>query len=121
MLTPLKRVGGPGEFSPCGWDEALDDIATRLAATKATHGEDSLAIYLGNPGSFATMHYGYALAAFKAMGGHKVFSSFHVDTGAKSLACQFLYGNPLLYSFPDLDDCEMLLMPGATPWCRICR
>jgi anaerobic selenocysteine-containing dehydrogenase len=32
ILQPLKRVGlkGAGQFAPVGWDEALDDIASRL-------------------------------------------------------------------------------------------
>ncbi|MEP6790718.1 MAG: molybdopterin-dependent oxidoreductase, partial [Ramlibacter sp.] len=34
LLTPLRRAGpkGSGRFEPVGWDEALDDIATRFAA-----------------------------------------------------------------------------------------
>lgn len=37
LLTPLKRSGpkGSGQFEPVGWDEALDDIATRLQAIAA--------------------------------------------------------------------------------------
>lgn len=37
LLTPLRRVGpkGAGRFEPVGWDEALDDIAARLAAIAA--------------------------------------------------------------------------------------
>jgi anaerobic selenocysteine-containing dehydrogenase len=37
VLTPLKRAGakGSGQFVPVAWDEALDDIATRLAAVAA--------------------------------------------------------------------------------------
>ncbi len=37
LLFPLKRTGakGKGEFTRVGWDEALDDIATRLAAIAA--------------------------------------------------------------------------------------
>jgi anaerobic selenocysteine-containing dehydrogenase len=37
VLTPLRRVGrkGEGRFEPAGWDEALTDIAARLAAIAA--------------------------------------------------------------------------------------
>ncbi len=37
VLTPLRRVGpkGAGRFEPVGWDEALNDIATRLQAIAA--------------------------------------------------------------------------------------
>lgn len=51
ILQPLKRVGGPGEFEPVGWDEALDDIAQRLAASIERHGAYSFAVNSGNPPS----------------------------------------------------------------------
>ena len=37
VLTPLRRVGpkGAGRFIPCSWEEALADIATRLAGIAA--------------------------------------------------------------------------------------
>src|SRR4029079_12607758 len=37
VLHPLRRVGpkGAGRFERVGWDEALDDIAARLAAIAA--------------------------------------------------------------------------------------
>ncbi len=37
ILTPLKRSGpkGSGQFTPVGWDEALEDIAARLGAIAA--------------------------------------------------------------------------------------
>jgi len=37
ILTPLKRSGpkGSGQFTPVGWDEALDDIARRLGEIAA--------------------------------------------------------------------------------------
>ncbi len=37
VLTPLRRTGpkGAGQFEPVSWDQALDDIATRLTAIAA--------------------------------------------------------------------------------------
>ena len=34
LTTPLRRVGpkGSGRFEPIGWDEALDEIASKLTA-----------------------------------------------------------------------------------------
>ena len=42
---PLKRVGerGSGQFKRVSWEEALDDIAARLAALKAKYGAETIA------------------------------------------------------------------------------
>lgn len=48
VLTPLKRVGpkGKGEFVEATWDEALDAIATRLNAIRASaHGPQAILPY----------------------------------------------------------------------------
>jgi anaerobic selenocysteine-containing dehydrogenase len=48
---PLRRVGqrGSGQWERVSWDEALDDIATRLATLAATHGPQTLASAIGGP------------------------------------------------------------------------
>ncbi|WP_281784181.1 molybdopterin-dependent oxidoreductase, partial [Sinimarinibacterium flocculans] len=47
LRRPLKRIGD--QWQEVGWDEALDDIADRLAAIHKAHGANSVAAYLGNP------------------------------------------------------------------------
>ncbi|MDR1961686.1 MAG: molybdopterin-dependent oxidoreductase [Gracilibacteraceae bacterium] len=48
---PLKRTGGrgSGEWSRITWDQALDEIAARLAALKDKHGPETLATSIGGP------------------------------------------------------------------------
>ena len=48
---PLKRVGarGSGRFERVSWDEALDDIASRLDALRKRHGGRTLASAIGGP------------------------------------------------------------------------
>jgi thiosulfate reductase/polysulfide reductase chain A len=50
---PLKRVGerGSGKWQRVSWDEALNDIATRLENLKASHGPEALATCIGAPRS----------------------------------------------------------------------
>lgn len=50
LLYPLKRVGerGAGRFERIGWEQALEEIATRLARIRDTEGADSLAIQSGS-------------------------------------------------------------------------
>ena len=47
VLTPRRRVGpkGSGEFAAISWEEALDEIATRFAATVAEHGAEAILPY----------------------------------------------------------------------------
>ena len=44
VLHPLKRVGakGEGRFEPIGWDQALDEIATRFKSAAATLGPETV-------------------------------------------------------------------------------
>ncbi len=115
MLHPLRRTGGPGEFERVGWDEALDDIAARLGAIIAETGGASVASYLGNPASFATLHPAYVTGFLRAFGSDRKFNSLHVDTAAKNLAMELTFGNPYRYSFPDLENCDFLIIIGGNP------
>ena len=56
---PLRRVGerGSGEWERVSWDDALDDIAQRLASLRAEHGSGVLASAIGGPhASFWPLH-----------------------------------------------------------------
>ncbi|MEJ2086120.1 MAG: molybdopterin-dependent oxidoreductase, partial [Acidobacteriota bacterium] len=46
---PLRRTGS-GEFQTLGWDEALNEIATRLATLKRDARGDRIALISGEPG-----------------------------------------------------------------------
>lgn len=49
LTRPLKRVGpcGSGRFEAISWEQALDEIAERLAAVRRDHGSESLALHMG--------------------------------------------------------------------------
>jgi len=50
LTTPLKRVGprGSDSFKPISWEQALSEIAAKLAALRARHGSEALAIQSGS-------------------------------------------------------------------------
>lgn len=45
LKTPLVRVGGPGEFRPASWEEALRLVSERLTSIVRESGGDSIATY----------------------------------------------------------------------------
>ena len=61
VRAPMKRVGDA--YVEASYDEAVDDIATRLKAIVAAHGKDAVAGYLGNPMGFSAgasaWHFGF--------------------------------------------------------------
>jgi formate dehydrogenase len=115
VLVPLKRIGGPGEFVEVGWEEALDEIASRIQAITGHHGADSLGLYFGNPAVFGFRHSSSAVNFIRRFGSSKIYNAAHVDNAAKMLACELVYGFGYPYTFPDLEACDFLLMLGANP------
>ena len=45
-LQPLRRAARGQPLQPVAWDGALDEVASRFAATVAQHGPDSVGLYL---------------------------------------------------------------------------
>jgi len=115
VLTPLRRCGGPGEFEPVDWDEALTDIAGRLRTIRERDGGEAIAFYVGNPSSFATdmaMSFGQFM---RALGTRKGYSPGSQDTNARYVANYALFGAGMLNAFPDLTQCDFLLVLGGNP------
>jgi anaerobic selenocysteine-containing dehydrogenase len=59
LLHPLRRIGakGEGRFARISWDEALDEIATRLQAVSAEFGSESILPY-SYAGTVGLLNYG---------------------------------------------------------------
>jgi formate dehydrogenase len=115
VLTPLKRVGNPGEFVRVEWDEAIYDIAASLNAIIERDGGKAIGIYKGNPASFATLHAVYVAQFLKALGGDRSFNAVSIDTGAKNIAQELVFGSAVDWTFPDLEHCDFLIVIGANP------
>jgi anaerobic selenocysteine-containing dehydrogenase len=47
LLTPLRRKASGAGFEPAGWDEALGEIADRLARVRNAHGPEAVRYYEG--------------------------------------------------------------------------
>src|SRR4051812_37991140 len=113
LTAPLvKRDGVHVEAS---WDDAFAEIARRLPAIRAEHGDNAVAAYLGNPGAhnLATLLYGRVL--WKALGTRNVYTASSVDQLPKHFTSGYLFGEPLTIPIPDVDRTDFLLLLGANP------
>ena len=113
LRQPMRRT--PGGWQAIGWDEALDEAATRLREVQRAHGRDAVAVYQGNP----TVHnYGtllYAPGFIRALGTRNRFSATSVDQLPHHLAAYFMFGHFLLLPIPDIDRTDFFLVLGANP------
>ena len=124
VTTPLRRKSGGG-FEPVGWDEAMSDIAARLADIHRRHGSGGIGWYFGNPGAFSYSHalslstfmlgFGLGLTGGSQRRGLHVFTAGSQDVNNRFVASQLLYGSPLALPVPDVLRTELLVVIGANP------
>jgi anaerobic selenocysteine-containing dehydrogenase len=114
VTTPLRR--GPMGFEPVSWDEAMADIARRLADIHRRHGSRAIGWYYGNPGAFSYSHT-LSLSMFMAGFGPRlhVFTAGSQDVNNRFVASQLLYGSPLALPIPDVLRTDLLVVIGANP------
>ncbi|AFM16536.1 anaerobic dehydrogenase, typically selenocysteine-containing [Mycolicibacterium chubuense NBB4] len=114
VTVPLRRT--PSGFEEVSWDDAMADIASRLAAVLSEHGSGAVGWYMGNPGAFSYSHVASVLAFTKGLGRRThFFTASSQDTNSRLMASQLLYGTPTSVPIPDLVRTDLLVVMGANP------
>jgi anaerobic selenocysteine-containing dehydrogenase len=113
LRRPLVRRDGV--HVEVSWEEAWDEVDRRLTAVRAAHGNDSVALYLGNPNAHTIAGAIYGRPLIQALGTKNLYSASTVDQMPQHVACGHLFGNPGAMPVPDLDRTDYLLMLGANP------
>ena len=113
LKHPLRRTSNG--WQRMSWDDAFDLAAERILAVRAEHGNDALAIYLGNPNvhNYGAMLFGPPL--LRAVKTRNRFSATSIDQLPHHFAGYFMFGHQLLLPIPDLDRTDFLLMLGGNP------
>ncbi len=112
LLTPLRRRRAGRAFEPVTWDEALDEIAARLLATRDAHGPTA-ALYYEGSGSHGALG-GLAMAFWRQFGGcTTTFGDLCWPAGLE--ATRLTYGANL-HNHPRLTtDSRFILIWGHNP------
>src|SRR3954454_24490819 len=113
VLYPLKRRRGG--FERVSWEEALDDIGSRLGEVIDSHGRGSIGWYMGNPGAFSYSHALWTKGFLDGLGSPHYYSAGSQDVNNRFAASALMYGSPLVVPIPDLGRTKLLLMVGANP------
>jgi len=112
VLTPLKRVGpkGAGQFEPVSWDDALADIAARLASIAARDPQAILPYsYAGTMGLLQ----GESIAArfFHRLGASLLDRTICSSAGGEALAAT--YGGKIGMHLEDYAEAKLILIWGS--------
>lgn len=113
VLHPLKKENG--DWREVSWDEALGDIASRIADMRKRYGPDSLAVYAGDgtTHSYETL---FAIAAFVlGLGIKNMYTANSMDALPRLFASMLLYGNSGILPIPDVKRTDYFLILGSNP------
>jgi anaerobic selenocysteine-containing dehydrogenase len=117
ILHPLRRVGrkGEGRFERITWDEALDEIATRLQAIMHEHGGEAIWPYWGT----GSLGYLQGLEGFAGRRFFNVIGASHHDpsicSAAGSAGQRYTVGNPAGMDTEDLAHAKLIILWGTNP------
>lgn len=114
VRRPLVKRGGV--FTEVGWDDAFAEVDRRLGGIRARHGNDALAVYLGNPSAHNLGALVYNRVLLQAAHTANVYSASTVDQMPKQVSAGLMFGTALSIPVPDVDRTHHLLMLGANPF-----
>ena len=113
LKTPVRRT--ENGFESISWDDAFDLVETKLTQIRQEHGDDSVALYLGNP----TVHNSGALLFQKflkqSLNTRNRFAATSVDQLPHHFAASQMFGHGFLIPVPDIDNTDYMLILGANP------
>ena len=113
LRRPVKKIDG--QWHEIGWDEAFDEVATRLAAIQREHGRNAVATYQGrsiahNIGGLLTVMPLRALVGTK-----NTYTGSTVDQQPHNFVWYFMFGHQFMATIPNLDRTDYYLMLGTNP------
>jgi anaerobic selenocysteine-containing dehydrogenase len=114
LRYPMKRTGGPGEFTRISWEQAYSEISERLRSVRERHGAAAFATYSGNPTAFSAGTMLAMGAVTKALDVKWRYTVNGEDGVSIVAASEMLYGTPVIPK-PDFWHTSFALIVGANP------
>lgn len=111
ILKPLKRQDD-GSFSEISYDQALDEISTKLLALKAEHGAHTVGAWKGEGLGFYQQE-GYVRRFIRTFGSPNYFSNDSACYNGRYLGYHLVCG--FWNVFPEFDKAKLILLLGTNP------
>ncbi|WP_439134032.1 molybdopterin-dependent oxidoreductase [Pseudomaricurvus sp.] len=113
LKKPLRKVDG--QWLEVEWEEALDVAAEGLAKVQKEHGDNAVAGYWGNPTSHNLGLLMTTNKLRKELKTQNVFTAASLDQMPHQLCSYLMFGHGQIFTIPDVDHADYMLMLGANP------
>jgi anaerobic selenocysteine-containing dehydrogenase len=113
IYHPLKRNGSG--FEKISWEQALDEIASKLGAIISEHGPKSFA-YMGGGGQGRHFEAAFGVRLLRALGSHYHYSPLAQELTGFFWANGRAFGRQYMAAIPDEHETETLICIGWNPW-----
>ncbi|MCH8326669.1 MAG: molybdopterin-dependent oxidoreductase, partial [Bacteroidetes bacterium] len=113
LKHPVRRVNG--NWEKISWQEAYDEVTSKLKDIQSKYGRNSVGIYQGNPTVHNSGTMLFAPLFFRTLRTKNRFSATSVDQLPHQLVSYFMFGNQLMLPIPDIDRTYYFLILGANP------
>jgi anaerobic selenocysteine-containing dehydrogenase len=113
LRRPMRRTGAG--WSEISWTEAYEEVERRTGEVRARHGNDAVAIYVGNP---VVHNLGAMLGIgdfIRAVRTRNLYSATSVDQLPHMMASQMMFGHQFLIPVPDVDRTRLFVCIGGNP------
>ncbi|MGG5257866.1 molybdopterin-dependent oxidoreductase [Phycicoccus avicenniae] len=114
LRRPLVR-GADGRLRETSWDAAITRAAELLADVQREHGDDALAVYLGNPNVHSLGALTHHPTLVRLLRTRNRYSATSVDQLPHHVVAWALYGHQFLLPVPDIDRTDLLVLVGHNP------
>jgi anaerobic selenocysteine-containing dehydrogenase len=114
LRRPLVRDQS-GVLREATWDEAVARAAALLVGVQREHGDDALAVYLGNPNVHSLGALTHHPTLIRLLRTRNRYSATSVDQLPHHVVAHALYGHQFLLPVPDIDRTDVLVLVGHNP------
>lgn len=113
LKKPLRKVDG--QWLEIEWDEALNYAAEGLVKVQQQYGEDAVAGYWGNPTSHNLGLLMTTNKLRKELNSRNLYTAASLDQMPHQLCSYLMFGHGQIFTIPDVDHTDYMLMLGANP------
>lgn len=113
VMQPMKRIGV--DWVAITWEQALSEIAEKIATIRDQHGAQAISHFVGAPGGANLLAPIFRGELFKGLGSNRMYGTGTCDTMNKFRVNGDMYGSPMRLAYPDVDHTQFMLVLGANP------